>query len=615
LINNSDSMTFFKLTISSYKKLYFTVVVLFFICLALPPCQSTYAQTVKFKVVETSDVHGTLFPFDFIYDKEVNSSLAQIYTYVKEERAKKDQQVLLLDDGDILQGQPVVYYYNFEKTDVPHICAQVMNYMKYDAGTVGNHDIEAGHPVYDKLNKDFNFPWLAANAVNEKTGQPYFKPYTIIKKGKVRIAVLGLVTPLIPNWLPRDIWRGIEFKDMVETAQHWIKIIKEKEKPDLIFGLFHSGPEDEMKSYNEGKRVQEDASKLVAQLVPGFDVVFSGHDHQVWNTTVKNSDGKDVLIVNPSNASRHAAVANIILNYNKQNHAWEKKIEGEIIDSKNYVPDKSLMEKFTPVINTIKAYVSKPIGTFDRTISTRESLFGDSPFVDLIHSIQLKLTDADVSFADPLSFDAQINKGTVYVRDMFKLYKYENLLYTMNLSGLEIKGFLEHSYSLWFNQMKNEDDHLLKFKTDSTGNIPSGNERPQLTSPYYNFSSAAGIKYTVDISKPAGARVNILSMEDGKPFDLNKSYKVAVNSYRGNGGGGHLTVGSRIPQKDLEKRMINSTPKDLRYYLMKWIEEKKVISPVSFGNWSIIPENLWIKGKERDYSILFGTDNKKNEEK
>jgi 2',3'-cyclic-nucleotide 2'-phosphodiesterase/3'-nucleotidase len=273
------------------------------------------------------------------------------------------------------------------------------------------------------------------------------------------------------------------------------------------------------------------------------------------------------------------------------------------------------MEKFTPVINIIKTYVSKPIGTFDKTISTHESLFGDSPFVDLIHTIQLELTHADVSFADPLSFDAQIKKGTVYVRDMFKLYKYENLLYTMNLFGQEIKDYLEFSYNLWFNQMKTEDDHLLKFKADSTGNILSTNDKSQLASPYYNFSSAAGIKYTVDVSKPFGERVNILSMQDGKQFDPKMIYKVAVNSYRGNGGGGHLTSGAKIPQRDLEKRIVSSAQKDLRYYLMKWIEGKKVVSPASFNNWSVIPGNLWLKGKEKDSALLFGMDAKADEGK
>jgi 2',3'-cyclic-nucleotide 2'-phosphodiesterase/3'-nucleotidase len=564
-----------------------------------------YAQTVKFKLIETSDVHGSLFPYDFKDNKDINTSLAQIYTYVKEERAKKDQTVILLDDGDILQGQPVVYYYNFEKTNVPHICAQVMNYMKYDVGTVGNHDIEPGHPVYDKIKKEFKFPWLAANAVNTKTNQPYFKPYTILHKNGIKIAVLGMITPAIPNWLPQDIWKGIVFKDMVETAQKWMKIIKEKEKPGLIVGLFHSGPEDENKLYGEGENDLENASRLVAEKVPGFDVVFAGHDHKVWNFFVKNSEGKNVLIVDPANAARHAAVADITMKYDKAEHSWTKDIKGEIIDSKNYEPDQGYMKKFAPAIKEVKEYVSKPIGTFTKTISTRESLFGDSPFVDLIQRIQLQLTHADVSFAAPLSFNADIKKGTIYVSDMFNLYKYENLLYTMELTGQEIKDYLEYSYGNWFNQMSNEDDNLLKFSVDANGKVILTNGMGKLAGRYYNFSSAAGINYTVDVSKPAGERITITSMSDGKPFDFNKKYTVAVNSYRGNGGGGLLTEGAKILHDQLAGRVIHSTQKDLRYYLMKWIEEKKTVTPEILNNWKVIPTEWWEKAKEKDYKLLF----------
>ena len=161
--------------------------------------QPLRAQTVKLKLIETSDVHGSLFPWNFITDKPAPTSLAQVYTYVEEQRADKSQSVILLDNGDILQGQPLVYYYNFEDTKTEHICASVMNYMKYDAATIGNHDIEPGHPVYDKLAKEFKFPWLAANAVDTKTGEPYFKPYTILNRNGVKIAVLGLITPGNPD--------------------------------------------------------------------------------------------------------------------------------------------------------------------------------------------------------------------------------------------------------------------------------------------------------------------------------------------------------------------------------------------------------------------------------
>ena len=564
------------------------------------------SQTVKLKLIETSDVHGSLFEYDFIRGRLGNTSLAQLYSYIQQERDKKDQSVVLLDDGDILQGQPIVYYYNFEKTDVPHIVSRVMNYMNYDAGTVGNHDIEPGHPVYDKINKEFNFPWLAANAINTKTGKPYFKPYTIINRDGIKIAVLGMITPAIPNWLPKKIWSGIKFEDMVETAKKWVPVILKKEKPDLMVGLFHAGVEASYNGADPNAPMNENASQLVAEKVPGFDIVFVGHDHHGWNYTVKNSEGKTVYILGTINAARTAAVANVTLTKDPKTNKWDKKISGEIIESKDYKEYAPMVRKFTHDIEHCVSYVHKYIGSFRKSVSTKESMFGDSPFVDLIQKIQLEITKADVSFAAPLSFNAEIRRGSVHVSDMFSLYKYENLLYTMELTGQEIKNYLEYSYGNWFNQMKNENDHLLNFKTDDKGNIVEENGHPALNSQYYNFSSAAGIKYTVDVSKPAGQRITIISMADGKPFDLNKKYKVAINSYRGNGGGGLLTKGAGIPHEQLADRVITSTQKDLRYYLMKWIQKHRHITPEALNNWKVIPEKWWEKGKDKDYRLLYG---------
>ena len=173
--------------------------------LALFLSSAVFSQTIKLKIIETTDEHGQAFPYSFTDGHEMNNSLAQVLTYVKSEREKKDQETILLSGGDLLQGTPLVYYYNFEKTESPHIFAEMMNYMGYDAGTVGNHDIETGHAVYDRFNKELKFPWLAANAVNTSNQEPYFKPYTIINKKGIKIVVLGLITPAIPNWLPKNI--------------------------------------------------------------------------------------------------------------------------------------------------------------------------------------------------------------------------------------------------------------------------------------------------------------------------------------------------------------------------------------------------------------------------
>ncbi|MFZ2322232.1 MAG: bifunctional UDP-sugar hydrolase/5'-nucleotidase [Ignavibacteriaceae bacterium] len=569
---------------------------------------ASFSQTVNVKIIETSDVHGAIFPYDFSDNKTTNASLARVTTYVNEKRADTNQVVFLVDNGDILQGTPVVYYYNFEKTDTLHLYSDVMNYMKYDVGTVGNHDIETGHNVYDRFDKEINFPWLAANAINTKTNAPYFKPYTVLERKGIRIAVLGLITPAIPKWLPEKIYSEIQFDDMIETAKKWMKIIKEKEQPNLLIGLFHAGVDYTYNDENENTYKNENAARLVAEKVPGFDIVFVGHDHAGWNFSTKNPEGQDVLVLGTTSGARNIAVADVKLNYFSTGHNYVKdSVAGSLIDMKDFAPDPDFMKRYERNFEEVKNYVNRPIGEFTETISSRDAIFGPSKFVDLIQNIQIELTGADVSFTAPLSFSAQIDKGTVYVKDMFDLYRYENLLYTMELSGQEIKDYLEYSYGNWFNKMKDKEDHLLKFKLDENGNIKYSerSKSPELDERYYNYESAAGIDYTVDVTKPAESKVTIIGFSNGKPFNLDSKYKVAINSYRGNGGGGHLTRGAKIPKEDLSKRVINSTEKDLRYYLMKWIEKEKNVTPKLNGNWKVVPEDYWKAGKEKDYQILF----------
>lgn len=581
---------------------------LFYLIYFLCSLNFSFAQTVKFKIIQTSDVHGAIFPYDFTENKKSNSSLAQIFSYVENERADTSQNVLLLDNGDILQGDPSVYYYNFVKTDTSHLLANVMNFMKYDAGSVGNHDIETGHAVYDKFNHELNFPWLAANAIDTKTNEPYFQPYQIFERKGIKIAVLGMITPGIPNWLPKNIWSGIEFEDMIITAKKWIPIIKKKEKPDIIIGLFHSGVDFTYDNQTAETPRNENAAKLVAEQVPGFDIVFSGHDHHEWNFKIKNIEGDSVLILGPTSRSNNFTEASLELNFNNLNKKWEKKIIGSVISSSNFASNTTFINKFSHEFNLVKDFVSREIGTFTKTVSAKNSVFGNSAFVDLIHQIQLELTNADISFTAPLSIYAKIDSGKVYVKDMFDLYRYENLLYTMELTGKEIKEYLEYSYSIWFNTMKDKDDDLLMFEKDENGKLifSKRNNTAELKNRYYNFDSAEGIDYIVDVSINPGDRITIKSFSNGSEFSLDKKYKVAINSYRGNGGGGHLIKGAGISQDKLTERVINSTEKDLRYYLMQWIEKQKVVAPTETKNWEVTPIE-WVKlAKEKDYKLLFG---------
>jgi 2',3'-cyclic-nucleotide 2'-phosphodiesterase/3'-nucleotidase len=254
----------------------------------------------------------------------------------------------------------------------------------------------------------------------------------------------------------------------------------------------------------------------------------------------------------------------------------------------------------------VSGYVNQVIGNSSETISSRDSYFGSSAFIDLIHSIQLEIADAEISFAAPLSFDVQIPEGPITVGDMFKLYRFENMLYTMALTGKEVDKYLEFSYSGWINSMKGPENQLLKIRTGKDGKPVITDGKIWLRNPPYNFDSAAGIDYTVDVTKPEGERIFIKGFSNGNTFDENKSYRIAVNSYRGNGGGGHFTEGAGIKKDELRSRMLSSTDRDLRYYILQTIEERGTIEPEKLDNWKIIPEKWVAAAKEREYKLLFG---------
>ncbi len=555
-------------------------------------------KIVKLKIIETSDIHGNYYPYDFILRHEAAGSLARVYEFVQKEREAYKDNLLLLDNGDILQGQPCAYYYNYIDTISPHLAAEVLNYMKYNAGNMGNHDVETGRAVFDRWAGDCNFPILGANIIDTVTGKTHFKPYEVLERDGVKIVVLGMITPAIPVWLSENLWKGLRFDDMEETARKWMKIIREKENPDLVIGIFHAGQD----ALLMGGKYRENASLEVARNVPGFDIVLMGHDHTRELKKIKNVEGDSVLIMDPASKGGVVANADVTLKLRK-GKVVEKHISGVLTEMKNCTANKDFMARFAPQFSDVRDFVSKKIGSFTETISTRPAYFGSSAFIDLIHMLQLEITNAEISLAAPLSYDTEISKGDVFVSDMFNLYKYENMLYTMKLSGKEIKDALEMSYDLWTNQMKSPDDHLLLLREKRR---EGATDRASFKNFSFNFDSAAGIIYTVDVTKPKGEKVTITSMADGTPFSLDKMYKVALNSYRGNGGGELLTKGSGISQDELKDRILYSTDKDLRYYLMQYIEKKGVIEPHALGLWKFIPEEWVEPAAKRDYEYLFG---------
>ena len=566
----------------------------------------TTTKTIRLKVIETSDVHGHFFPYDFMEMKPLKGTLVRANSYINRQRSIYGDNLLLIDNGDILQGQPCVYWSNYVMPEDENLAASVINYMRYDAETVGNHDIEPGHKVYDKWIREVRCPLLGANIVKEecKNGKASpksiyngLKPYSVHYKDGVKICIIGLLTPTIPSWLNHSIWKGIEFEEMVSCARKWVKYIQDYEKPDLLFGLFHSGLDGGIVTDN----CAENATADVAREVPGFDVIFFGHDHQVHKEWIVNKNGQNVLCIDPSCYVKNVAEAEIELTYTNGKLS-KKVIEGHIVNVLDEEVDTDMLNHFLPQIDAVKSYVSQKIGRFESPIYTRESFFGNSAFTDLIHNLQLQITNADISFNAPLSFNTTINAGDVTMADMFKLYRFENLLFVLRMTGEEIRKHLEYSYDMWTNTMKSPEDHALRLNDNSKDD----QQRTGFQYYTFNFDSACGIDYEVDLTKPDGEKVKILRFTNGVPFDEKKWYKVAMNSYRANGGGELLTLGAGIPQDSLYNRVIFHTDRDQRYYLTNEIKRMGVINPKPNSNWKFIPEE-WVKpALERDRQQLFG---------
>jgi 2',3'-cyclic-nucleotide 2'-phosphodiesterase/3'-nucleotidase len=556
--------------------------------------QLSFAQqrTVKIKLIHTTDIHGNYFPYDFVGERPFVGSLARVSAFVNKQRESYHYNVLLFDNGDILQGQPSSYYYNYIDTTSVHLCAAMMNEMGYDVGNMGNHDVETGINVFTRWAKECNFPILCANGVVTATGKLYFKPYEVFVRDGVKIAVLGMITSAIPCWLSDNIYQGLQFDDMEATARKWIPIIKEKEKPDIIVGLFHSG----IDAMTMANKYREDASMEVAERVPGFDVVMVGHDHQQYCKWIKNIAGKSVLIINPG--KNGVKVSNVDITVVKDGDKLvSKKIVGQLSSTAETEVDSKLVNDFNTQYNTLRRFVSTKLGTMAQTISIHSAFFGPNAFIDAIHFVQLDMTKADVSFAAPFSFNSEIKKGDFLLGDLFSLYEYENKLDVMTLTGLEIKNYLEMSYSNWFNQMKTRTDHLFLLDIDKKG--------VQFKNFLFNFDSAAGIIYTVDVTKPRGQKIQILKMTDGTPFSLDKTYRVVLNSYRGNGGGELLTKGAGIPQDQLKSRIIYCSDYELRYYLAQYIKKNGTSFFHPLNEWKLIPEDWTTAAAQRDAALIF----------
>lgn len=559
------------------------------------------------KIIFTTDVHGNYFPYDFRHGHWGRGSLQRVHAFVANTVQESPSGTLLIDGGDMLQGEPTAYYFNHRCQHTRHRVAEICNYIGYDVAVIGNHDIEMGKSIFDKYVKQCNFPILGANVINTETGEPYFPPYEVFFRQGLKIAVIGLITPAIPHWIPKDIWSGMRFDDIRKSAEHWVQIVREEEQPDFIIGLLHSGMDEGIVT----PEYKENATRETAENVEGFDLILYGHDHANNVEEVTTPSGKKVPCINPGCYAYNVAVVDVTFHLNSEGQVTHHDMDYSL----NYIGTlhnqhaAAFKRHFSYPFHEVKRYASQKIGTFLNRVDVTDAYFGSSAYIDLIQSLQLKISGADLSFTAPLFFSASIEAGDIRVRNLFDLYRFEDHLYTLQLTGQEIQNYLEMSYAGWIQQMHTPDDPMLLICP-----MKSNPERIGFKNFIFNFDSAAGIRYEVDVSKPEGQRVHILSMDDGSPFLLDKKYSVAMTAYRANGGGELLTKGAGLSKEEMDARILHISQYDIRYYLLETIKEQGTIDPQPKNHWRFIPEDWAALATARERKLLFGNEEKHNDD-
>lgn len=547
-------------------------------------------------LLHTSDMHGRVFSYDYLLGKSIDGALSEVAAYVDSVRTQNPHSVILTDGGDALQGQPTTYYYNFIDTHSPHLVASAMNRMHYDVGCMGNHDIETGHAVYDRFIQQCHFPILAANIIDTATNQPYCKPYAVFVRNGVKVAVLGMTTPCIPYMFPENLWSGLRFEPIDECARKWLRIIKEKEHPDVMVGVFHSGWDGGIVTPS----CQENATKQVAETVPGFDVILYGHDHAQNVQEVVSADGSKTLCVGTTNNGICLGQVDISLSY-QGGKIVSKSITGILPTMHTSKASAKFENGWSKERKAIEKFVNGAVCQLETPLRERDTFFGPAPLTTLIGDFELTSANADIALVTPLQFDITIDAGALTMRDMFKMYKYENYLFAMRFKGSEIKNVLEMSYDLWTNTMHSPDDHILNIDESLRNSRTNG-----LACRPYLCVSAVGIRYTVDVTKTKGQRVEIQSMENGEPFDADKEYTLACSSFIGSGGGDLLTKGAGISPDALQQRIVYRSNNDLRYLLLKKLQQQDVLRVEVDENWRFIPETFVVPAISRDRQYLFG---------
>ncbi len=526
----------------------------------IPAALLRAAERRHLTLLSTTDLHGHVLPEDYFTGKPAELGLAKIATLIRDQR-REDPHALLIDCGDTIQGSPLEYVHARVAPGPVDPMMLVMNALRYDCMTVGNHEYNFGLQVLHKAESEARFPWLSANTLAVASRQPAYRPFILRTIDGVRVAVIGITTPKIPVWEDAPHYAGLEFADPVATARRWVDEVRKKDHADVVVLAVHMGLEEDLGRSDAPPPALpgENQCLALARQVPGVDVILMGHTHRVVPDLFVNG----VLLAQAGHWGDCLARVDLYLQQSPAGTWTVIAKSARTIPVTREIPADPVIEKIVaPYEAATQAWLRRPIGRCAVELDASRAREQDTALIDFINQVQAEAGHADVSFASSFNPRARIPAGPVTVREVYSLYVYENTLVVVQATGAQIKAALEHS--------------ALYYRAAPPGTPPAARVDP--TIPGYNFDIASGLTYTMDLTRPPGQRIVGLSYR-GRPLAPDARLRVALNNYRFGGGGGYTMF------KDCP--VVWKSSEEIRNLIIDWLERHHEIPTAADGHWRI----------------------------
>ncbi|MGX1826772.1 bifunctional metallophosphatase/5'-nucleotidase [Paenibacillus taichungensis] len=543
---------------------------------------TSITTTANFDIMVTSDLHGAIRPIHYNTNAYRPAGLALLASLIRRER-ERSPELLLMDNGDLLQGSPLASYAaSFVSDHEVHPFIIVLNELGYDAAVMGNHEFNYGQDLLRKAVEDSHFPWLSANIINEGkpdeeaphttptgAGIPAFGPPYLIKtlSSGVKIALLGATTHYIPNWEhPKNI-EGLQFLDALETIRAWVGYIREHEQPDVLVVSYHGGFESDIETGEPAERLTgENQAYAICRDIDGIDVLLTGHQHRQLTAEIHG-----VTVVQPGFSGNGAGHVSIELD-RLSNGKWQiagKQARLLLLDENSDVqPDVAVMKLTDELEAKAQAWLDQPIGEVagDLSITDPAALrLAAHPFIAFVHQVQMEATGAQISNTALLSEEARGFGSLITVRDVLSNFIYPNTLTVLELRGQDIRDALEQT--------------ARYFEVEASGEVVVNPAYMQPKPQHYNYDMWAGVEYELDISKPVGSRVVKLERE-GIPVAMDATYSVVMNSYRAAGGGDYAMYPG--------KKVLHEGATDMAALVEDYIRRHQPLTVKQANNWRVV---------------------------